>query len=555
MAPLAIPTSLHASLLARLDRLAPTREVAQIGAALGRSFSHELISAVSQMPQHKLDDALEQLVRAELIFRRGTPPDAEYTFKHALVQDAAYSTLLRSRREQLHARIAATIEGRFREIATARPALLAQHCAEAGLGKKAVGYWLKAGQQALARSAMTEAVAQLQKGLAVLAGLPDDPWRQQQELDLQIALGPALAGKIGYSAMGEPLARARALAEQLDRPEYLVPLLYGQWQYHVVRAEYKFALSIAEQLEKRNDITTQLMGCHAIGLVRLCRGELIAARAVMERCRDLADPARRTAGVGINEDPYAATLANLAVTLAHLGYLDQARLQLREALSEARRLKHSLTLAIVLSFATLVDLVIRSPELKSHAEELLSISKEHGFPYYVSVALACRGSLLTELGQAQEGLTLIMRGLTEVRSAGALINTTLVFAQLAKAYAMLGRLVDGLNCLTEAAQIIERTDERIWEADVHRVRGDLLNAANDRAAAEQSYRQALTIARRQSAKLFELRATTSMARLWRDQGKRDEARDLIAPVYGWFTEGFDTLDLKEAKALLDELAA
>jgi predicted ATPase len=297
------------------------------------------------------------------------------------------------------------------------------------------------------------------------------------------------------------------------------------------------------------------MGCHAIGLVRLCRGELIAARAVMERCRDLADPACRTVSVGMNEDPYAATLANLALTLAHLGYLDQARLQLREALSEARRLKHSLTLAVVLAFASGVDLVTSSPELKGHVEELLGITKEHGFPYYLSVALAFRGSLLTELGQAEEGIRLMMQGLTEVRSTGALINTTLLFAQLAKAYATLGRSVDGLDCVTEAAEMIERTGERVGEAELHRLRGDLLHAIGNLAGAEHSYRQAIAVAEHQSAKFFELRASTCLARLWRDQGKRIEARDLLAPVYGWFTEGFDTRDLKEAKALLDKLAA
>jgi len=208
---LAIPTSLQASLLARLDRLAPTREVAQIAAALGRQFSHELISAVAPMPQQQLDDALAQLVSAELIFRRGTPPDAEYSFKHTLVQDAAYGTLLRSRRQQLHARIAATLEGQFPEIVETQPELLARHCAEAGLVGKAVGYWLKAGQQANARGALTEAVAQLGKGLALLSGAPDGAARQEQELDLQIALGHALVATKGYAApeAGEAFARAR----------------------------------------------------------------------------------------------------------------------------------------------------------------------------------------------------------------------------------------------------------------------------------------------------------------------------------------------------------
>ena len=271
------------------------------------SFSHELISAVAPMPQQQLDDALEQLVSAELIFRRGTPPDAEYTFKHALVQDAAYSTLLRSRRQQLHARIAATLEDQFPEIVAAQPALLAQHCAEAGLAEKAVGYWLKAGQQALARSAMTEAVAQLRKGLDLLAGLPDGPGRRQQELDLQIALGSALIATKGYSApeVGETIARARALAEQLDRPDYLLPLIFGQWTFHLVRAEHKLALSLAEQMEKfgkaRNDVSGAIAGSlrkRAQSL--LSRGVHCRPRA-SERCLGLL--IRRIAAAWVRRTP------------------------------------------------------------------------------------------------------------------------------------------------------------------------------------------------------------------------------------------------------------
>ena len=239
MAPLAIPTSLHASLLARLDRLAPTREVAQIGAALGRSFSHELLSAVAGIPQQQIDDALGQLVTAELIFRRGTPPDAEYSFKHALVQDAAYSTLLRSSRQQLHARIATTLENHFPEIAAAEPSILAQHCTEAGLAEKAISYWLKAGQQSIARCAMTEAVAQLRKGLDLLSSIADETARREQELDLQITLGPALMAAKGLAAPepGEALARARYLCELLARPQQLGMVLRGQFLFGVVRGE------------------------------------------------------------------------------------------------------------------------------------------------------------------------------------------------------------------------------------------------------------------------------------------------------------------------------
>jgi predicted ATPase len=252
LTPPAIPTSLQASLLARLDRLAPVRDVAQIAAALGRQFSHELINAVTPMPQRQLDDALEQLVTAELIFRRGTPPDAEYMFKHALVQDAAYSTLLRGRRRQIHARIAATLEDGFPNVVTTQPALLAQHFTHAGLTEKSVEYWLKAGQQAVARCAMTEAVSQLQKGLELLANMPEGVQRQHCELDLRVSLGPALIATKGYSApeVGSNYTRVSTLANELDRPEYLAALLEGQWVFYVVRGKLKLALSVAKQIEK-----------------------------------------------------------------------------------------------------------------------------------------------------------------------------------------------------------------------------------------------------------------------------------------------------------------
>jgi class 3 adenylate cyclase len=372
IAPPAIPTSLHASLLARLDRLAPTREVVQIAAALGRQFSHELISAVAAMPKQQLDDALAQLTRAELIFRRGTPPDAEYTFKHTLVQEAAYSTLLRSRRQQIHARIAVTLEDQFPEIATVEPQLMAQHYDEGGLPEKAVAYWLRAGQraversampeavaqfyrlqagqQAIARSATTEAVVQFQKALDELAGLPDGPRRQQHELALRVALASALAATKGYSAtdVGETIARAYALAEQIDQPEHLVPLIYGQWAFHFLRGEHKLALSLAEQLEKigktRNDVAVQLQGRRAQGVIRSYLGEFVAARTLLEQCHGLGDPAHRAIGAGLSSDPYTLMLAALAVTLAHLGYIDQARVRLNEAISEARQLRQALTL-------------------------------------------------------------------------------------------------------------------------------------------------------------------------------------------------------------------
>ena len=558
--PLAIPATLQASLLARLDRLAPEREVAQIASALGRQFSHQLISAVAPIPHQQLNKALARLVRAELIFRRGTPPDAEYTFKHVLVQDAAYSTLLRSRRAQLHARIVATLEDQFADNVVAQPALLAHHCAEAGLTDKAVIYWLKAGEQAMARSATREAVVQLQKGLDGLANLPDEPWRQQQELALRVALASALAAAKGYSAtdVGETIAQAQALAERIDRPEHLVPLIYEQWAFHLLRCELKQALSVAEQFEKigeaRNDVAVQLQGHRAQGVTRCYLGEFVTSRALLEQCHGLGKSGHRAIGAGLSSDPYAVLLSQLAVTLAHLGYIDQARVRVNEAISEAHRFKQALTLPNVLYRASWIESIIRSAKMRQHAEEVLALSTEHGFSLFLGKAIAIRGLHLTWLGQAREGLPLLTQGLARVRAAGAVLNTPQHYMWLAEAHAVLGQLVEGLNCLAEAAQIIETTGERHNEAELHRLHGNLLYATGDRSAAEECYHQALAVARRQSAKLWELLSATSLARLWRDMGRGSEARDLLAPVYGWFTEGLDTPVLQDARALLDELA-
>jgi class 3 adenylate cyclase/tetratricopeptide (TPR) repeat protein len=559
---LAIPASLHASLVARLDRLAPTREVAQIGAALGRSFSHELISAVAQIPKQKIDEALAQLVAAELIFRRGTPPDAGYTFKHALVQDAAYSTLLRSRRQQIHGRIATTLESQFPETMTAQPELLAHHCGEAGLTEKAVGYWLKAGQQAVARSAMTEAVAQLRRGLELLASMPDGADREQRELELQATLVPAVMVAKGYTApeVGETIARARSLAEKLARTDYLIGLLYGECIYRLVRAEFNLTLSIAKNLERigdaRNDRAAQLLGRHWLqGVTRYFLGDFVTARALLEDCEGLQDPAHRAVYATMTaNDPYASTLAYLGMTLTVLGYVEQGRRRMNEAVSEARLLKSQHSLAEVLNFAGWTERHCGSPRtVRQHAEEVVALSNEHGFPAWLGYGTVLLGWSLAALGDTKRGFDLIKKGMSVSSASGSVIVAATDLTNLAECCAALGHAADGLSCLDEAAQIIDRTGQRLYEVDMLRVRGDLLSATGDRAAAEESYHHALAVARSQTAKTLELRAAASLARLWRDQGKRTEARDALAPVYGWFTEGFNTPVLQEAKELLGEL--
>ena len=559
---LAVPASLHASLMARLDRLGPAKEVAQIGSAIGREFSHALLASVARKSEAELGSALDRLVQAGLLSRQGVRPQASYLFKHALVQDAAYGTLLREPRRSLHARIAETLESRFAETAGSQPEILARHCAEAGLAEKAVAYWLKAGRQAMARSAMTEAVAQLRKGLDVLTGSARRPSAPATRAG-RATRAPTGTGfhkrSFGAGCRRDHRASPRVGRAAGSTQGYLVRLSFGQWAFHLGRSEHKLALSLAEQIEKiaeaRNDVSAQLRGRRANGLTRLHLGEFIAARALLDQCHGLADPAHRGIGAGLAEDPYATMLAYLAVTLAYLGYIDQSRLRLEEALSETRRLRHAQTLAVVLIFANWNDWITCSPEQGRYAEQLLAISTEHRFPFHFGWATAFHGASLTARGQAHEGLTVLTQGLEALRATGAVINTSSVLVWLAEAYAMVGQPSDGLNCLAEATQIIETTDERCYEAGLHRLRGDLLNATGDPSAAERSYHQAITVAKLQSAKLLELQASISLARLWCKQNRRGEARDLLAPIYGWFTEGFDTLDLKKAKVLLEELHA
>ena len=562
-APLAIPTTLHASLLARLDRLAPTREVAQIAAALGRSFSHALISAVAQISRQKLDDALEQLVHAELIFRRGTPPHAEYTFKHALVQDAAYSTLLRSRRHQLHGHITAILEAHFPEIVQTQPEVLARHSAEAALPDKAVGYCLKAGQQAMARWAMTEAVAQLRRGLEFLSGIPDETLRNERELDLQIMLGQALVATKGYGAdePAQTYARARELCQQLNRPAQLGQVLWGHWVFCHVRAELEQAEEYSGAMRQLGDAQNDPMWkCFASAYsADTCSylGKFIEARAYSEKALSLWNASYR-AFVPIAGDPYVVSLISLSQALLWLGYIDQARLRRNEVLSEARNLS-PYTVAFATTATWVVDWaaegVHSAARVLASADEALAISAEQGYPLWMAFANAMRGWSLAALGQPTEGLRALQDGIDATRATGAGLWRSFFLTLLADAYAIVGQPRAGLKPLAEAAELIGTTQERWAEAETHRLRGRLMQSLGDDAASEDCYRHALDVARRQSAKLWELRAAMCMARLWRDQSKREEARELLAPVYNWFTEGFDTLDLKEAKNLLDEVSS
>jgi class 3 adenylate cyclase/tetratricopeptide (TPR) repeat protein len=556
---LAIPMTLNASLLARIDRLAMVREVVHLAAAIGRHFSHELISAVAGMPRHQLDDALEQLTSAELIFRHGSPPNVEYTFKHALVRDAAYSTLLRGVRQQLHARIAATFESQFPEIVEAQPDLLARHCSEACLMGKAVGYWLKAGQRALARSAMTEAAAQLRKGLDLVSSVPDATLRCQYELDLQIALGSALIATKGYAAkdVGEAFARARRLCEQSNDPRQSVRALQGEWVHHLIRAELGLARQCAAEMRQlgqtRDSVALRRLGCFMSGHTSLKLGELPEARSCLEQSIAIFDPEHPPSdeAMGLR----IGSLTSLSCTLGFLGHLDQARNTRDEALKEARRLSHAYTLALTLTVALHLEHAINSVNtLLQFTKETMAFSAEHGFPFCWATATMYNGWCLVALGEQERGLTAFKQGLVTYRATDAILDTPLALIVFADALCSARHPEEGLRQLAQAVPTIECRQDRFAEAEMYRVRGDLLKSVGDPAAAEESYYRALAVSRSQRAKLWELRAAMSLAHLLRDKGRRTEAHDLLAPICGWFTEGFDTPVMRDALAFLDELA-
>ena len=421
--PLAIPATLHDSLMARLDRLATVKALAQLGATLGREFAYDLLQAVAPWDEATLRRGLQQLVEAEFLYQQGLPPQATYVFKHALIQEAAYQSLLKSTRQQYHQRIAQVVEARFPKIC-ALQAEFAGPSLYGGRRAQAVPYWQRAGQRAIERSAHVEAINHLTKGLELLTTLPDTAERTQHELDFLTALGPALMATKGYAApeVVQAYTRARELCQQIgERSEHFL-ILWNLWLFYLVRAEHQAAMELGEQC-----------------------------------------------------------------------------LQLAQSLQD---------------------------------ETLLLEAQRQGLDMY--------------------------------QSTGAEFQRPHFLTMLAEASGLLGQPEDGLAALEEALTLMEQTGERYYEAELHRQRGELLllqaekshpaQGSWDQHDAETCFQQALDVSRRQEAKALELRATMSLARLWQQQGKRTEAYDLLAPVYGWFTEGFNTADLQEARALLEALA-
>jgi len=565
---LAIPTSLHASLMARLDSLSPVREIAEVGAAIGREFSYGLIRAVAPRPEPELEEALDQLVASELVFRRGTPPDAIYTFKHALVQDTAYSTLLRGARQQLHGRIAAVLEERFPETADTQPELLAHHLTEAGLAGQAIPYWRRAGERARERGANVEAVAHLSKGLTLVAALPGGRQRAEVEFALQTAIGGPLIAVKGYSSaeVEQTYLRARELCEQLGRSSELFPVLRGLWNCYLARGEHQRARSLAEQLaalaeeEQEGDALRRALACRALGASLFFLGRLHDACSQFKQGAAFDDAAAvggdRSPELSLYADsPGVACRLYLACTEWLLGMPDAAlgNLETGLALSDRSADPHIVTRA--LAYAALVHHWRGDFDTaRLRAEAAIALAREHGIPQWLHMATICRGVALARLGEPEAGIGELRAGSAGWHAIGSRGLGSLWLGFTAEACTATGQIDAALDALDRAADEAAAMSELFYQAELHRLRGTLPMTKGDSAGAEDWLRQAIEVAVSQGAKSLELRAATSLARLWRDQGRRVEAHDLLAPVYGWFTEGFDTLDLKEAKALMEELA-
>jgi predicted ATPase/class 3 adenylate cyclase len=562
--PLAIPATLQDSLMGRLDRLATGKLVAQLGATIGRQFDYELLQAVSPMDEATLQQALGQLVEAELLYQRGLPTGGTYVFRHALIQETAYLSLLRSMRQQYHQQIALALVAGFPETVDSQPELVAHHYTEAGLAAQAVPYWQRAGQRAIERSANLEAISHLTRGLAVLQTLPETPHRTQQELTLQLALGTPLVMIKGYEApeVEQAYTRAQELCQQVgdksQRFSVLVGLrriYFGRGQHHMAREMAEECLTLAQDLNN----PAFLQEAHAIlGTTLVYQGELLSACTHLEQGLAVHPPqAGRSLAFSDSTDPEVFCLTQLSWALWMLGYPEQALTRSRQACALAQKLSHPYSLTYALVFASALSMFRReASRVQEQAEAAIALAREQGFARWLAVGMGWRGWAIAEQGAVQEGLAQLLQA-----PAVGLSQQPL---RLAEVYGKANQPDAGLQVLTDTLVTVSSNGERRFEAELYRLQGELLlrqaagtdglGVAQAEVEAEACFQRAIEVARWQQAKSFELRAAMSLSRLWQRRGQCHAARDLLATVYDWFTEGFDTPDLQEAKTLLEALS-
>ncbi|MGA8547878.1 MAG: hypothetical protein WB785_21790, partial [Mycobacterium sp.] len=560
--PLAIPNTLQDSLMARLDRLAAVKGLAQLGATLGREFSYPLLQAVSPWPDDIVREGLEKLVAAEFLYQEGTAPQATYRFKHALIQEAAYQSLLKSTRQQHHQRIADTLESQFPEIVETRPELLAHHYTEAGLSEQAIPYWQTAGQRALLRYANKEAVNHATKGLELLRALPETRERAQHELALQLVLGPSLSTVSGPHSVAEIYARARELARELESTPEMFRALSGLAYAQIVLGHMHEARALSEEFlelaQHQKDPLILAVGHWMLAYTAWWQGDFSEVRSHSRQSLALYNPDQHRVGAAAyNQDPaivcgYLSALNNWV-----MGYPTQAVAAMERTLAYARELEDPYSVGITHLFFAKLSQLRREPEpARKLAERALAVSTEIDAPAVGLWCLLPRGWAIAHQGDVSAGIADIREAMDRRRRTGMGAVWPWYLAVLAELQGMAGQVEDGLSSLEEAFRWVGRNDEHLYEAEVHRLRGELLlkQDTHDTAQAEKLFEQSLNVSRKQHAKSWELRAAMSMSRLWQQRGRVEDARELLAPIYDWFTEGFDTADLRDAKVLLAELA-
>ena len=560
----AIPSTIQDVTMARVDLLPDAaKEVLQTGSVIEREFSYELIKMVSDLAEEELLSHLSVLKDSELLYERGIFPQSAYIFKHALTQAVVYSSLLLKRRKHIHEKIGRAIETLYPERLEEFYEMLAYHYTEAGCHEQAVAYWQQAGQRALQRSANLEALDHLTRGLEGLKTLPDTPVRTQLELDFLIALGLAYRLTRGYTApeAARTYTRARAVCQQVGDTPKLAQVLFGLSMYHLGRADYRTAQELGEQLlaeaRRQNDAGLTLEAHRTLGSTLYYSGKFSAARAHLEQGIALYDPQQHRSHAALfGFDPGVVCHAIAAHALSILGYPDQAQQRIQTALTLAQATSHPHSLAAALNWTTELHQHCGEPQaVQEHAERILAFSSDQGFPHWVAWATHNRGWALAMQGRSKEGIAQLHQGRDMLQDLGLEITMTGILGNIAEAYGHAGQPEAGLQAVAEALKLMEQKGEHKFEASLYRIKGELLLglSADHRTEAETCFHQALAVARRQQAKLLELHAATSLGRLWQQQGKREQACELMAEIHGWFTEGFDTRCLKEAKALLKEL--
>jgi class 3 adenylate cyclase/predicted ATPase len=560
---LAVPTTLQDSLMARLDRLGSVKEVAQLGATLGREFAYEVINAVSALDERTLQGELAKLVEAEVLLQGGVPPQARYMFKHALIQDAAYESLLKSTRQRYHQKIAQVLEERFPETAETHPELLAQHYTEANMKGEAIAYWHKAGQISTKRSANLEAISHLTKGLELAKTLPDAAQRKQEELRLQVSLGVPLTATKGFASpeVEKIYARARELCQELKETPQLFPILRGLWLFYLVRAKLESAHELGRQLlrlaQGMRDSALLLASHLVLGLTLFYLGRFTSAGEHFEEGMRIYDPKEHhSLAYSYGDDPGVVCLSYSAFGLWLLGYPEQALNRDREALALAQEISHPFSLAFALNFSARLHQCLRDEQVtQERADGTIKLSLDKGFTHWMATGKILRGWALAELGRGEEGIAQIREGLSAWQATGAEVAGLHCFAMLVEAYGKTGRSEEGLTVLAEAFAAVESNEDRLYEPELYRLKGTLLMTRSEKnqAECEACFRRALEIARLQNSKSLELRAGMSLSRLWEKQDRKQEAKTMLSEIYGQFSEGFDTADLKEAKRLLQDL--